>query len=84
VHIYAQQVMALALQLGGLARSDLNPWLGAASMEIPEADRNAVLRHMLERGILAEDGGVLGLGERGEREFGRRHFADLSRRSRPH
>ena len=27
-HIYAQQVMALALQLGGLARPDLDGWLG--------------------------------------------------------
>ena len=32
---------------------------------------------MLGSGILAEDGGILGLGARGEREFGRRHFADL-------
>jgi ATP-dependent helicase Lhr and Lhr-like helicase len=32
---------------------------------------------MLKAGVLAEDGGVLGLGERGEREFGRRHFSDL-------
>ncbi len=76
-HIYAQQVMALALQLGGVARPDLDTWLGAVAAEVPEADRIAVVRHMLEVGILAEDGGVLGLGVRGEREFGRRHFGDL-------
>jgi ATP-dependent Lhr-like helicase len=76
-HIYAQQVMALALQLGGVARPDLDTWLGAVAAEVPEADRVAVVRHMLEVGILAEDGGVLGLGVRGEREFGRRHFGDL-------
>jgi ATP-dependent Lhr-like helicase len=74
---YAQQVMALALQLSGVARPDLDTWLGAVAAEVPEADRFAVVRHMLEVGILAEDGGVLGLGERGEREFGRRHFSDL-------
>ena len=76
-HIYAQQVMALALQLGGVARPDLNTWLGSVASEVPEADRIAVLRHMLKASVLAEDGGVLGLGERGEREFGRRHFGDL-------
>ena len=36
-----------------------------------------MLDHMLESGVLADDSGVLGLGTRGEHEFGRRHFADL-------
>jgi ATP-dependent Lhr-like helicase len=76
-HIYAQQVMALALQLGGIARPDLDAWLGTVAKEVPGSDRTAVVRHMLEASVLAEDGGVLGLGERGEREFGRRHFGDL-------
>jgi ATP-dependent Lhr-like helicase len=76
-HIYAQQVMALALQLGGVARPDLDAWLGPVASEVPEDDRIAAVRHMLQASVLAEDGGVLGLGERGEREFGRRHFGDL-------
>jgi ATP-dependent Lhr-like helicase len=38
-HIYAQQVMALALQLGGIARPDLDTWLGAVAAEVPEGDR---------------------------------------------
>ena len=42
--------MALALQLGGVARPDLNTWLGAVATEVPEADRVAVVRHMLEVG----------------------------------
>ena len=49
--------------------------------EVPENDRVAVVRHMLQAGVLAEDGGILGLGERGEREFGRRHFATWLRHS---
>jgi ATP-dependent Lhr-like helicase len=76
-HLYAQQVMAIALQLGGVARPDLDAWLGPVAWEVPEDDRVAVVQHMLQAGVLAEDGGVLGLGERGEREFGRRHFGDL-------
>jgi ATP-dependent Lhr-like helicase len=69
--------MALVLQLGGIARPDLDTWLGSVSSEVPEADRIAVLQHMLKAGVLVEDTGVLSLGERGEREFGRRHFGEL-------
>ena len=77
-HIYAQQVMALALQLRGVTRPGLVEWLGdVAEDAVPVEAREAILRHMLENGILAEDSGVIGLGSRGEREFGRRHFSDL-------
>ena len=55
----------------------LGRWLGDAIDAVALEDRDAVLDHMLASGVLAEDGGVLGLGVRGEREFGRRHFADL-------
>lgn len=76
-HIYAQQVMALALQEGGITRPDLIAWLGDAADSVPVDVREAVLRHMFAMEILAEDSGVIGLGARGEREFGRRHFSDL-------
>jgi ATP-dependent Lhr-like helicase len=76
-HIYAQQVMALALQEGGVTRPDLIAWLGDAADSVPVEVRIAVLRHMFAMGILADDSGVIGLGARGEREFGRRHFSDL-------
>lgn len=76
-HIYAQQVMALVLQEGGVSRPDLDAWLADAMEAIPADVRDEVVRHMLGTGVLAEDAGILGLGERGEREFGRRHFSDL-------
>ena len=76
-HIYAQQVMALALQEGGITRPDLEVWLGDAAEAISPETRAMVLRHMLQTGVLAEDGGIIGLGATGEREFGRRHFSDL-------
>lgn len=76
-HIFAQQVMALALQLGGVVRSELGRWLGDAIDSVARQDREDVVGHMLAERVLAEDGGVLGLGVRGEREFGRRHFSDL-------
>ncbi len=76
-HIHAQQVMALVLQEGGITRPDLDAWLGDAADTIPQATRDAVLRHMLAHGVLTEDAGVIGFAEQGEREFGRRHFSDL-------
>ena len=76
-HIYAQQVMALALQLGGVTRSDLVEWLGDVADAVPKDAREAILTHMLANAILAQDLGVIGLGPRGEREFGRRHFSEL-------
>jgi ATP-dependent Lhr-like helicase len=76
-HIYAQQVMAVALQEGGVYRNDLGAWLGDTPDAVPAEIREDVLRHMLEVGVLAEDAGLIGLGARGEREFGRRHFGEL-------
>jgi ATP-dependent Lhr-like helicase len=76
-HIYAQQVIALVLQEGGLARGDADRWVGDALAEVPATDRTAVVAHMLARGVLTEDQGILGVGPMGEREFGRRHFIDV-------
>jgi ATP-dependent Lhr-like helicase len=76
-HIYAQQVMALVLQEGGVARCDADRWVGDALAEVPATDRTAVVAHMLARGVLTEDQGLLGMGPMGEREFGRRHFIDV-------
>jgi ATP-dependent Lhr-like helicase len=76
-HIYAQQMMALVLQEGGLARGDADRWVGDALAEVPITDRTAVVAHMLAQGVLTEDQGVLGMGPMGEREFGRRRFIDI-------
>jgi ATP-dependent helicase Lhr and Lhr-like helicase len=76
-HLFAQQVMALSLQLGGIPRPDISGWLANIADAVPEVERRAILDHMLKTGILSEDAGILGLGARGEQEFGRRHFSDL-------
>jgi ATP-dependent helicase Lhr and Lhr-like helicase len=76
-HLYAQQVMALVLQQNGITRAEICKWIGEAMQAVPSEDREDVLLHMLARGILVEDSGILGLGPLGEREFGRRHFGDL-------
>jgi ATP-dependent Lhr-like helicase len=78
-HILAQQLMALALQRRGITRHDWVPHLATflASSKTTQADGIAILDHMLRAGLLTEDTGVLWFGERGEQEFGRRHFMDL-------
>jgi ATP-dependent helicase Lhr and Lhr-like helicase len=76
-HLFAQQVMALSLQLGGIPRPDISGWLANIVDAVPESERTAILDHMLATGILSEDAGILWLGAKGEEEFGRRHFSDL-------
>jgi ATP-dependent Lhr-like helicase len=78
-HILAQQIMALALQEGGIGTQAWPEWIGAmpgfAAMD--DEERARIVAFMLETGILAEDGGLLWLGGRGEVTFGRRHFMEL-------
>ena len=69
--------MALSLQLGGVSRQEIDSWLGEVVDAVPEAVRSAIIDHMLYTAVLADDAGVLGLGARGEQEFGRRHFSDI-------
>lgn len=79
LHIYAQQIMALCLQERGIIPADIDRWIGKMPgfERIEPAQRSAVLRYMLETGILHSDGGLLGIGERGERTFGYQHFIEL-------
>lgn len=78
-HILAHQIMALAIQHGGVPRSDWWAWLeGATAFADLGADaRAALLQHMLDAQILADQGGRLWLGPRGERLYGRRNFGEL-------
>jgi ATP-dependent Lhr-like helicase len=69
--------MALALQEKGITIGDLNDWLGTTFQTVSEGDQADIVDHMIATGMLHSDGGVLGLGARAEREFGRRHFGDL-------
>jgi len=79
LHIFAQQIMALALQLGGLDRSAWREWIGAvpAFGQLDNSQTEEILRHMIASDILWEEGGVLWFGRRGEAEFGFRNFLDL-------
>ena len=78
-HIFAQQLLALALQEGRVGRQTWREWLGAmpAFRAMALEHLNDIIEFMLTRGILVEDGGMLSIGVEGERSFGRRHFMEL-------
>ncbi|MBF0154645.1 MAG: DEAD/DEAH box helicase [Magnetococcales bacterium] len=78
-HILAQQIMALALQESGIGiqawRNHVGGMPGFAQMD-PE-QQNTIVRHMLDKGILFADNGLMMMGDAGEATFGRRHFMEL-------
>jgi ATP-dependent Lhr-like helicase len=79
MHVLAHQVMALILQEGGISRHKLLPWVEAAypfSSIRPERLQE-MLDTMLERQILYEADGLLSLGQRGEKLYGRKNFFEL-------
>jgi ATP-dependent helicase Lhr and Lhr-like helicase len=80
VALAAQQLLTRVLADGRLGRSEWPGSFGpvAEAARLDYAVLQGVLRHMVERGILLEEGGVLQIGVEGERLFGRRHFIDLA------
>ncbi|MCA9677785.1 MAG: DEAD/DEAH box helicase, partial [Myxococcales bacterium] len=79
VHILAHQVMALCLQEHGVSRHRILDWVQAAFPfnGIGEEELTALLETMLARQILYEADGLLTLGVRGEKLYGRKNFFEL-------
>jgi ATP-dependent Lhr-like helicase len=78
-HILAHQVLALALQEGGISPHHLRSWIGSASSYsalAPEAFDD-IISTMVSREFLYVSEGRLSLGREGERRFGARNFFDL-------
>ncbi|MCG5052493.1 MAG: DEAD/DEAH box helicase [Myxococcales bacterium] len=78
-HLLAHQIMALSQQEGGIPTSDWWAWVSSATpfSGLAEVDREALTRHMVEEGILQQEGGRFHLGERGRKLYGAKHFAEL-------
>ena len=78
-HILAHQLMALAVQSGGVGRSAWWSWLeGAAPFAgLSMDERETLLEHMLDEQILRDDSGRLWLGPEGERQYGGANFRAL-------
>ena len=78
-HVFAQQLLALVLQERRIGHNTWREWLGAmpAFRAMAREHLDDIIKCMLARGILFEDGGMLSMGVEGERSFGRRHFRKL-------
>lgn len=79
LHVLAQQLMALALQEGGIGRNAWRDWIGImpAFAAMSRGDVDLVIDHMVTTDILWDDHGILWFGRKGEEEYGRRNFMDL-------
>jgi ATP-dependent Lhr-like helicase len=79
LHLFAQQLMALSLQEGGIGVRDWRDWLGRLPVfgnERPEV-LEEIVAHLLGHRILYSDGIRLSFGDAGEDLYGRRHFMEL-------
>lgn len=79
IHLLAQQLLALILQEGGIGRRQWEAWILRLPpfAAIPEREREAIVQHLIDTGILHEDQGILGIGPVGEADYGYRHFSEL-------
>lgn len=79
MHVLAHQIIALTLQEGGVSRYELLPWVQAAYpfCTVREEQLLDLVDTMLERQILYESEGLLSLGVRGEKLYGRKNFFEL-------
>jgi ATP-dependent helicase Lhr and Lhr-like helicase len=81
-HLVAQQLLALVLQDGSVARSRWSEVLGRLPVfadAIESGVGEEILAHLLESRILFDDGhGIISMGPGGEAAYGRRHFLDLT------
>ncbi len=79
LHLFAQQLMALSLQEGGIGIMDWQGWISrlpAFANEGPEMLQR-IIDFLLEHQILYSDGTRLSFGDAGQDLFGRRHFLEL-------
>jgi ATP-dependent helicase Lhr and Lhr-like helicase len=74
-HIVAQQLLGLALQERRLVRTEILTWLGGLAA-VPSAGR--VLSFLVDEEFLIDDGGLISIGPRAEKEYGGRFFRDLT------
>ena len=74
--VFSQQLMALALQEGGIGAEAWRGWIrgfcATAGLD-PERIRE-IIRFMVETDLLWPEAGILWFGRKGEETFGHRHF----------
>jgi ATP-dependent Lhr-like helicase len=80
VQVVAQQILALCLQHGQITRQELHHHFGAIPplTEVLGGDvLDELLGHLVDKGYLVSDQGLLSLGLATEQAFGRRHYLAL-------
>lgn len=79
LHLVSQQVLALSLQEAGVGRATWPQWLGRPFILGEESSRRIpeIVEFLVGNGFLAEDGGILGIGQQAESSLGRQHFMEL-------
>lgn len=79
-HLLAHQLLALALQEGAIGASLWPEWLGDPLVLGDGAGgfAGAIVGHLLDRGFLHDDAGMLSMGPEAERSFGGRAFVELT------
>ncbi|MGH3273309.1 MAG: DEAD/DEAH box helicase [Streptosporangiaceae bacterium] len=75
-HIVAQQILALCLQEHQVGANLWAAWWEGLSMFGPSA--RPIADHLVARGFLESDGGMLFIGPEAEKRFGFRHFMELT------
>ena len=77
-HIFAQQIMALTLQESGIGTTNWTQFLTfTPGLRQAEQHRQSIVQHMIETEVLHSDQGIIGMGRKGEKDFGRKNFMEL-------
>lgn len=74
-HIAAQQLLALVLQQGHVGDEAWSQWWNG--LEPFNRTSRSILEYLLQSGFLETDGGMMFIGEKAERKYGRRNFMEL-------
>ncbi len=79
LHLFSQQLMALALQERGIGVNDWPAWIGRLPpfRRMPPEETAAIVAHLQAQSILFNDGGILSFAAEGEAKYGRKHFLEL-------
>jgi ATP-dependent Lhr-like helicase len=75
-HIVAQQILALCLQEQRVGDQVWARWWNGLAPFGPGAE--PILRHLIDRGYLERDDGMLFIGTTAEQQFGRRNFMEMT------
>lgn len=78
-HLFAQQVLALALQKHGASTRDLMSGTHGLRIaaSLSESACLEIIHHMLAEGILFEDSGILCIGPQGERLYSGKNYLNM-------